>query len=488
MPSWFTVDKDGLRKLVADKPKGFLLYELFQNAWDEATTRVVGTLTPLAGKRGKARLVVEDDNPAGFADLTHAYTLYAESTKKGDANKRGRFNLGEKLVLALCDEAAIISTTGGVTFTQDGDRQLNFERTRVGSRFEATLSMTHAEIAQVERDLRRLLPPTDIETVFNGERIADRAPLASFDTSLPTVIADSEGVLRRTVRKTTVELYEPLDGEEATIYEMGIPVVEIGDRYHVNVLQKVPLNQDRDNVRPAYLRMLRAEVLNATHLLLRQEDAASTWVGNALEDERVTADAVQTVIRERFGDKVVVYDPSDREANTKAASEGYTVVAGGTFSKHQWATIKAAVGIKPAGQVTPTLHPYSGGDDAQTVPVVEPVHYAPGMRDVVALAQRLGQRVLGLPVKVRIVRSKEGFSACYGGGRLDLNLSRLGREWFSLAPNRISSVLGILIHEFAHHYADDHFTEGYYRATTHIGGQVAALALAEPTLFLAAAG
>jgi 3-(3-hydroxy-phenyl)propionate hydroxylase len=33
-----------------------------------------------------------------LSDLTHAFTLFAESAKKGDAEKRGRFNLGEKLV------------------------------------------------------------------------------------------------------------------------------------------------------------------------------------------------------------------------------------------------------------------------------------------------------------------------------------------------------------------------------------------------------
>jgi hypothetical protein len=32
---------------------------------------------------------------------------------------------------------------------------------------------------------------------------------------------------------------------------MGIPVVETGDRWHVDVAQKVPLNFDRDNLPPA---------------------------------------------------------------------------------------------------------------------------------------------------------------------------------------------------------------------------------------------
>jgi hypothetical protein len=103
---WFDVDKAGLAKLLARRGKEFIIHELVQNAWDEDTTRVDTSLARIPGSR-MARLTVEDDNPNGFADLSHAFTLFAESEKKADTGKRGRFNLGEKLVLALCDEAEI---------------------------------------------------------------------------------------------------------------------------------------------------------------------------------------------------------------------------------------------------------------------------------------------------------------------------------------------------------------------------------------------
>jgi len=66
--------------------------------------------------------------------------------------------------------------------------------------------------------------------------------VAFFNEVLPTVVADEEGVLRKTSRKTLVRVYEPAEGEAAMLYEMGIPVVETGDRFHVDVQQKVPLN------------------------------------------------------------------------------------------------------------------------------------------------------------------------------------------------------------------------------------------------------
>src|SRR3990167_2968901 len=115
---WFSVDKTGLAKLLERKGKEFALYELIQNAWDEAITTVRVDLKRMHG--GFVRLSVEDDNPEGFRDLSHAFTLFAESHKKADATKRGRFNLGEKLVLAICTEAVIRSTKGMVVFDKHG--------------------------------------------------------------------------------------------------------------------------------------------------------------------------------------------------------------------------------------------------------------------------------------------------------------------------------------------------------------------------------
>jgi len=77
--SWFDVDKAGLGKQAEEQPKGRLIGELVQNGLDEAgVTRIDITLTPVPG-RPLADLTVADDSPEGFRDLTHAYTLFADS-------------------------------------------------------------------------------------------------------------------------------------------------------------------------------------------------------------------------------------------------------------------------------------------------------------------------------------------------------------------------------------------------------------------------
>ena len=122
---WFVVSKEGLRKTLERKGKAFAIFELLQNGFDEASTKVSLTLTK--PENGKSTLICVDDAPLGYTDLSCAHTMFAESKKKADHKKRGRFNVGEKYVLALCDNATITSTTGRVLFN---DRRHTHPRQR----------------------------------------------------------------------------------------------------------------------------------------------------------------------------------------------------------------------------------------------------------------------------------------------------------------------------------------------------------------------
>jgi len=481
--SWFEVDREGLAKLIERRGKAFLLYELIQNAWDTETGSVHVTIEPYDNKP-QVRLVVEDEDPNGFADLSHAYTLFAESVKKGDPTKRGRFNLGEKLVLALCNEAEISSTKGTVVFHKDGRRHTTRHKRESGSQFWAKVRMTRKEMHDVIEALHLLIPPALITTTINNTELPVRSPVGEFRTGLQTVISDDEGNLKRTTRQTDVEVYEPEPGEVGTIYEMGIPVVETGDRWHVNVLQKVPVNMDRDNVPPSYLRTLRAHTLNAMHQRLTTDDAVQQWVGDALEHPEVDEQAVSDALTARYGENKAIYDPSDPEANNKLASEGYTLIHGGAFSRDAWENIKRTEAAVPAGKIRPTPKPYSDDPSAPQVKLVPESEWSPGMHQVVALAKRLGDELLGRhDLQVRIVDTSNAFAAAYGRGCLDLNLRSLGRSWFHLWQSHLDQVLDVLLHEFAHEYESNHLSEAYYNAISKLGGELAFLALRAPSVF-----
>ena len=153
---WLEVDKIGLSKILERRGKSFVVYELIQNAWDQNVTAVEVSFDLVEGKHA-ARLVVVDDDPKGFEDLTHAFTLFAESRKKGDPAKRGRFNIGEKLVLACCEEAEVVTTCGGVKFARNGERKVLRRKIEKGSVFSALVRMTKSQFADVCRSMDRLI-------------------------------------------------------------------------------------------------------------------------------------------------------------------------------------------------------------------------------------------------------------------------------------------------------------------------------------------
>lgn len=481
--TWFAVDKTGLQKLIEHRGKAFVIFELLQNAWDESTRNVEVTLTMLPDRRGRARLVVTDDAAEGFADLRHAYTLFAESKKKADATKRGRFNLGEKLVLALCDEATIRSTTGGVTFAADGTRRSVRKRTTIGTTFEAVIRMTAAEYADVQERVRLLLPPQAIRTTFNGEPLTRREPMRVIEATLPTIVADGEGVLRSTQRSTTIDVHRA-EGQ-AWLYELGIPVVETDLPYSVSVNQKVPLNQDRDNVTPAYYRRLATLLLNELHDELDADDASAPWIATALEDAEAKPEAVKSVLETRFGEKIVTADPSDRESNSQAIANGYAVLHGGQFSKEAWANIRAA-GVAPAaGAVFPSPSPYH--EDGEPEVVIDPSEWTQSMREVAAFAQRLGKLLIHRDVRIKMVeRLSDDCGACYGRGRITFAVKSLGKPWFDRWQTEagLARVVSLVLHELAHEdEPENHLTERFYKAIERFSGIVTARAIAEPSFF-----
>src|SRR5580700_10198138 len=165
---WFDVSRKGLAKLIERRGKIWLLHELIANAWDADDVEIVEVVLEPEEGVPLATVIVRDDAPDGFADLSHAWTLFAESSRKSQAQKRGRFNLGEKLVLALCNEAAIVSTKAAVMFDDRG-RTVSRSRRAKGTEFQGIARITRAELAEIREGLARLIPPPNIATTIDGK-------------------------------------------------------------------------------------------------------------------------------------------------------------------------------------------------------------------------------------------------------------------------------------------------------------------------------
>ncbi len=465
MKDWFTVDKEGLAKVLGRRDKAFAVMELIQNAWDaEGVSVVEVTIKP--DRAGKTLLVVEDNSPAGFADLSHAYTLFKESPKKSDPLKRGRFDIGEKLVLAICDSARICTTKGTLIFDGKGRRETPHKQDS-GSSVTCVLRMTSKEMKEAMAWMRKLLPPSGILTRINSFAIEARQPEATFAARLQTEKSNAAGFLRRVERNTAVKLYEPLLGETAMLYEMGIPIVETGDKWHCDVAQKIPLTLDREGVAPSFLRDVRLAVFNHMHEQVKAAEMNSPWVEQVVADKDCNAAAIQSYLNRRFSEKRVAYDPSDPEANKLAVSKGYVVVTGSMMSSAAWKNSKAAQAILPAGQVTPSPKPYS--PDGPPLRLEKDV--TPEMRKVEQHATSVAREVLERRITVTFANDPGWpFAGTYGPGRLTFNVGRLGRRWFDLETNRVE-IEKLLLHEFAHEFASDHLSHEYHEAICSIAAK-----------------
>ena len=146
-------------------------------------------------------MFVGDDSPDGFKDLAHAYTLFAESYKKGNVKQRGRFNLGEKFALAMFRKARIISTKGSVIFNEDGSRTSSSKKTESGTKFIGEIKLTEAEANDLLRACQEIIVPKGVELNVMGVPRYYETPKFAFETTLPTIIADEEGNLKKTSHK-----------------------------------------------------------------------------------------------------------------------------------------------------------------------------------------------------------------------------------------------------------------------------------------------
>jgi hypothetical protein len=455
--SWIDVDLDGFGELMASRPKVSIIHDLLQNVFDEDASVATVTLDPLP-RRGRARLTVADDCPDGFADLRDAYTLYKSSKKKGDPMKRGRFNEGEKFVLSQCDEASITTTTGTVLFDRDGERRHTSETTESGSIFSGQVRLTNDEVREVLAEVKHILVPEGFTVTINGETLGERTPTRVVQqVSLPTVIADEDGVLKNTKRNTTIEIVKPFNGEAAKIYEMGIPVVEIDVPWHLNVGQKVPLNRDRDNVTPAYRGTLLAAVLDYTVDLLDEEDAAKSWVKDALP--QAAPETVRSAVTKIYGEGAVIGNPFEREADKNAIDHGVNVIPGGAFDKSQWAAIKGANAAVSS----------SSGFSLRPGGVVADAKMATGWKaeTLREYCQKAVHHLIGKDMDILLYDDDRLVAGLHTPYSITINLAYMPSE-----GNGVGQYIDdILIHECAHEFSGDHLTMKYIHACTMLGAK-----------------
>ena len=459
----FSVSGEGLRQLNASRPPWSLVKELIQNAWAEApeATRCDVTINPRPN--GTTVLCVEDDGP-GFAEISHAWTLMANTPKRTDPTKRGRFNLGEKEIISLALCATIETTGTTVAFPAEGGRHTTPNERRHGTLVTLTMpwSKEHAEALQAQLFRFR---PTDCGLTINAREVARRPPLASREAQLRTLIQHGPGLpVTDTRRKTTIDILERGEPDTAWIYEMGIPIQPTSLGFDVDVHQKVPMPPNRDTVSAGYLQDIMTETLNAMHDKMPGESFSETWVRTAVENKRIDDEAVRSVKQHRYGTRAVMWS-SDTDANMRAAEAGYQVIHPKAMSEQERKVMTTKGGLRSA------KHDFGRPPENQTPDTANDIRTA-----FAKWIRKIG-RVLGLRVSVTFVSAPDGqfIAQCSMSPRnpeVTINTSLCSDKW--LAQRGVDQ-LELIIHELAHALSDTPMEHGpkWGDACANAGAQVA---------------
>jgi len=459
--SWFEVDKDGLRQLQAGKPKHYLMRELIQNAWDEEVKKVN---IELELDNEIAKISVEDDSKEGFKDLRDSYTLYKDTYKRKDPEKRGRFNLGEKQAFSICEKAIVETTKGSIIFDEQGRREIPMKRRR-GSKITVWVKMNKEEFEEIREMIDKYIVPKNIKFYVNGKRRTYLKPDKVFEARLTTELSDGQA-MRRTMRKTKVELYK---NEINYLYEMGIPVTKIDCEWSINICQKIPLGVDRETISQNYLRDVFSEVLNNTFDTIDEEHSSQGWIREAMRDERISEKAFNTIIEKRYGSKVCVADPFDANSIDEAISNGFRVIRGSELSKEEWNNARRFNSLDSSRKLF--------GSNFTYAKQVEPNKQ---QKLVAKYAIKIAKRLLNIDIDVNFVKERDMVAAQYGNNTLTLNIAKLGKKFFEIPVS--AATTDLILHELGHH-AGNHTEMEYHNLITKMGGQLVILALNEPEFF-----
>lgn len=479
MSDWFVTNKEGLRqiheRLVDRRGFGLIGGELYQNVADTDATFCKMNIHKLPGK--PRVIITVEDNGHGFKDLSHAWTMFAPSEKKNDPTKAGRFNLGEKVVLSFANEAEIFTTSGTVIFNKDGRHEKRKKRD-IGTLFTAELACNQERYDELITYMRSIIVRPGLKLIVNGEEICSRLPIHKFEYKLQTEVGDE---LRKTVRSTEIQIYEPVGDEIAMLYELGIPVVETGDRWHYSVQQKIPLNMDRDNVTPAFINTVRVAVFNEMHNKIDPEDTVCTWVKEASSDSRCSDEAAETLRVKQYGPKSVAFDPTNQEANAEAVAHGYVVIPSRGLTPGQRENLKRAGTLVSSSTEFPNAGKSVYSENGKQVNFIPRENWTNGMRRVHDYATEVSKRLIQKVVDVKFVNCfGTRWAACYGSAELHFNIGVLGKKWFD---GPIGPIDELIIHELGHEFETNHLSSKYYDALCSLGARLKSEVLKDPEWF-----
>jgi hypothetical protein len=316
--NWFSIDNRGWRRMNAGRSMAFLVREGISNVLDLTDVKVAKvTIEP-------HHVTIEDDSEAGFSTPDLITTVFL-TDKEEDSNKRGRKGRGLKELISAGDKAVVETVGVTVTFNEDGTRVDTTNDLQRGTRVEIWSTLdTWKQVDEAITYLSLIVPPANVNLIINNKTIVRPTTIGKIEQACIETVIITDGIQKSQYGFTEILVHEHDKDKESWLYEMGVPVQKISCPWHIDVQQRVPMNDNRDTVSSWYLNHLYGLVLDRMIDGLTDKNIQDEWVLNSLLH---CSDKTKAKIIERVtGGKKAVIKTGNAKANDVAKQHGYEVI------------------------------------------------------------------------------------------------------------------------------------------------------------------
>lgn len=337
---WLNIDLNGFAQQNIARPKEHLIKELLQNSLDATNQKDKATIdlkVSLCPNSSLLELTCQD-NGQGVIDIENIRTMFWTSKKDSHLN-RGRMGRGFKELLCLCKHAEVISLNQKATFLETKSKTKELWIDKIQNPVQGTIvhmkldwkdslekRNSDKSIIDVETHINKFLLPEQVYLSFNSKRVEPRLPKHSINCKLTTECFDGQKWIKPS-QPTLVELHPLKDGETLPlVYEMGIPIcpIEWDAPYHANVLQRVPMNPNRDAVMSGYTSKVHKACLPVLIDELNETKARSAWVGEAAygsNDQTLQKKVLQKAFGDNLARSVPGFGKFDHDADATEVAQ-----------------------------------------------------------------------------------------------------------------------------------------------------------------------
>lgn len=457
---WFTVDVKKRASRVRANPIGHILKELVANSLDADATNIdltinitPNTKTNRVGMRSFTFSCT--DNGTGCDD-PEILRRIGSSTQDLHPETRGRFGQGLIDVICVCDNAHVETKRHRMDFNSDGCKVFHHKDMVKGMIVSGTIRHDGEGFEELDKYFSSFFVNADF--TLNGNKLTNREIIRSIpEINLTTVLYSTDRAKVCKMRRNTTVQIANMHFEHPMIYEMGIPVdfAPWSLPYDINVMQKTPLDVERNMLPEAYKKTLINSIVGSVSDLyisyMNTSDNVPSEISNDRDNaEKLSDDAKSLLVEKVVGcsiDKIVrrnTMSANDRSESQELENRGYVPVNRGTLP----------AGVSEVIKNNPTVADKHNAECKVNLTAGSIPPITDKQRKCLEIWKTIAEGILGKHIQMGRF-SGNGAIAIHDAGGISFNIKE-SSLWSD--PLGIHAI-GTLVHECAHEKVSGHNME-----------------------------